>query len=101
MPGRETANCSCGQCRRYKELKRDFKEKSRRAGAACWICRQAIDYSLPPDHVDAFNLDHRLPRADFPELTEVPSNFRPSHGSCNKARGRREPVSLGTTTRDW
>lgn len=100
MP-RDTAHCTCGQCRRYKQLKRDFKARCAKAGAPCWLCRQSIDYDLPREHVDAFNLDHYLPRADRPDLTEVPSNFRPSHGSCNKSRGRREPVSLGTSTRQW
>ena len=69
--------------------------------ARCWLCGAPIDYLLR-DADDAFELDHYYPVSTHPQLCEDPGNFRPSHRSCNRARGNRPPrASLGTTSREW
>lgn len=100
MPG-DAAHCTCGSCRRYKALKREFKKTCEKASLPCWLCHQRIDYTIPGGQPDGFSLDHYLPRDDRPDLTEVWSNFRPSHLSCNSSRGKREPRTLGTPSRIW
>jgi len=101
MAGRNGPMCQCGQCRRYKQLRQDFRARCKTKRAPCWLCQQAIDYGLSYEDPDSWSLDHRLPRSTHPELTEVPSNFEASHLSCNKNRGNREPMNLGSTTRAW
>lgn len=88
--------------RRFKELRRAFRELSHLEQRACWLCGMAIDYELPSDHNDAFSLDHRFPLSSHPELAEDPGNFEASHGRCNKSRGNRaQPLSLGLRSRNW
>lgn len=70
--------------------------------AGCWLCGKAIDYGLPKDHPEAWELDHALPVSTHPELAEDPANFRPSHADCNQRRGDRAPfIELGTPSEDW
>lgn len=101
MAARAGKLCECGQCRRYKNLKVQFRAQCSRSDAPCWLCGQAIDYTLPRDDAEAYSLDHRLPRSTHPELTEDINNFMPSHMSCNKSRGNRAPIALGTPTEQW
>ncbi|MFF2493239.1 HNH endonuclease [Agromyces sp. NPDC058064] len=97
----DAAHCTCGHCRRYEQAKKDFKTACRKAALPCWLCQQPIDYDLAWPDTESFSLDHFLPRADRPDLTEVWSNFRPAHLSCNSSRGKREPKSMGTPSRAW
>jgi 5-methylcytosine-specific restriction endonuclease McrA len=88
--------------RRFKELRRAFKDLARREQRPCWLCGMAIDYELPHDHPDAFSLDHRFPVSTHPHLAEDPAGFEASHSRCNKSRGNRaQPLSLGTRSRNW
>ena len=100
MPG-DAQLCTCGHCRRYGNLKRDFRRTCENANLPCWLCHQPIDYTLKWPDTESFSLDHYLPREDRPDLTEVWSNFRPAHLSCNSSRGKREPRTLGTPSRVW
>lgn len=95
--------------RRYRKLKATFKADCQARGAVCWLCGQAIDYTIPhrdPDtgvfNADAFELDHMHPRSTHPDLAEDPANFRPAHRACNGKRGNKMPKqSIGRLSRQW
>lgn len=95
--------------RRYRVMKKAFREKCASENARCWICGHSIDYRIPyKDPVtgfvnqDAFQLDHLYPRSTHPEMAEDPANFRPSHGSCNNKRSNKLSMTgIGQTTRSW
>lgn len=63
------------------------REAIRRTGAACGICGEAIDYSLPYLHPMSFVVDHVIPvkHGGRDEL----SNKVASHRACNRAKGDR------------
>ncbi|MFM1724040.1 HNH endonuclease [Rhodococcus sp. PAM 2766] len=88
--------------RRWRKLKVQFRARSAEANHPCWLCGQPIDYDLPRDHPEAFQPDHLHPVSTHPEHAEDPANLRPSHATCNKARGNRAPLfGLGRQTRQW
>lgn len=95
--------------RRYRMLRAAFREQCAMfinpdgtMGACCWLCGKPLDYSLPDDHPEGFNLDHAIPVSTHPELAEDPANFRSSHKDCNERRGDRAPfIELGTPSEDW
>ena len=59
----------------------------RKTGAACHICGQAIDYTLPYLHPMEFVVDHLIPlkRGGPDDLT----NKAAAHRSCNGTKGTR------------
>ena len=68
----------------------------------CWICGQAIDYSLPYDDEMAFSLEHIMPRSTHPDLENDPGNCVASHSRCNKARGNKAYApSIGVASEDF
>jgi 5-methylcytosine-specific restriction endonuclease McrA len=77
--------------------------KAQRAkGLDCWLCGQPIDYTLPPEDVMAFSVDHIKPWSTHPELREDPGNLASAHSRCNKQRGANPPpLGLGLTSRAW
>lgn len=88
--------------RRYKALREDFRRKCRNNDAACWLCGNRIDYDLPRDHPECFNLDHAIAKSVRPDLAEDPANFRPSHRLCNERRGADAPtIDLGRPSERW
>ena len=88
--------------RRYKELRATFKRKCKANSAPCWLCGKTIDYSLPAEHPDTFNLDHAIPRVERPDLAEDPNNFRASHRICNERRGSATPqIPIGQPSESW
>jgi hypothetical protein len=88
--------------RRYKALRAEFRRKCRNASAPCWLCGKAIDYDLPPDHPDCFNVDHAIAKSKRPDLAEDMANFRPSHKVCNERRGNDAPnIDIGRPSEDW
>ena len=81
-----------------KRLKAD--QRAKRKG--CWLCGQAIDYSLPSDDPESFSYDHIKPWALFPDLRFDPANGESAHLRCNKARGSRDPSpGLGLLSEVW
>lgn len=51
---------------------------------------------------DAWEPDHVLPVATHPELAFDPGNIKPSHCSCNRARGKKKNDNgLGLPSRIW
>lgn len=58
----------------------------------CWICREP----------GADQLDHKLPRSKYPELTWDESNIAPAHAECNNAKSdSMDPVGIGEPSEDW
>ena len=77
--------------------------RDKAARAVCWICKEAIDYSVKPSSTkDAWEPDHYLPRKEHPELALEPSNILPSHRRCNRSRKTKAGITnLGDGSRDW
>lgn len=59
-------------------------------GWTCHLCGQPIPrHALPRGHPLKYQADHIKSYEDHPELRMVLSNLRPSHGRCNRVRGKR------------
>lgn len=88
--------------RRSQQVTAAFKAECEAVNAVCWLCHQPIDYQARSGTMNAFELDHYHPRSDYPELAWEESNFRPSHASCNRSRGKKgAPALLGPLTASW
>ena len=88
--------------RAYRAARTAFRADCRRSSKPCWLCQGAIDYELPREHPESFNLDHAIPVAERPDLLVDPANFRPSHKVCNERRGNDEPsIDLGQPSESW
>ena len=95
--------------RRFRVLRSAFRAEGEAAQAPCWICRTAIDYSVP--RLDPFTgrlndesweLDHLYPQSTHPELAEDPANFRHAHAKCNNVRSNDSPrLSIQRPSRRW
>ena len=69
--------------------------------AVCWLCGEPIDMNLPPLHAKAFTLDHLIP---ISRGGDMDGEARPSHRSCNSARGdgrKRKRGATPPTLLDW
>lgn len=83
-------------------LARKLKAQWEEVKAPCWLCHQPIDYSAPPQTMNACEPDHVLPRDTYPELALEEDNIRPAHSACNRSRGNRPPPpNVGRLSRDW
>lgn len=89
--------------RGWRAIAARFRAECEQVGAACWMCGQPILYDQDPgSHPDAFHVDHFHPVSTHPELALDAGNLRPSHRSCNIARGNGPPpLGLGTPSREW
>jgi 5-methylcytosine-specific restriction endonuclease McrA len=84
--------------RRGQRLARELRAKR----LPCWLCGEAIDYTLPHDDDMAFSVDHIKPWSTHPELREDPANLAAAHQKCNKQRGSKPPpLGLGLLSRQW
>lgn len=72
----------------WHRLVRKMKAEWAALNAPCWLCGFEINYDITdpndPGHVEA---DHLFSRKDRPDLMYNPANLRPSHRSCNQAKG--------------
>jgi hypothetical protein len=95
IPGRTTHS--------WRKLQAAFRSDCERVDAACWICRQPIDYSAKAGTPDSFEADHVIRPKLRPDLAEVYENLRPSHKACNGRRQTKpaELTGLGMTSRSW
>ncbi|MBT2266307.1 HNH endonuclease [Rhodococcus erythropolis] len=88
--------------RRHKALRAEFRQQCENRRSPCHLCSQPIDYGVPKDNPDAFELDHFYPVSTHPALVDDPANFRPSHKSCNGSRGNAEVTpTLGSLSEEW
>jgi hypothetical protein len=62
-------------------------QQNRGRGSPCWLCGQDINYLLPHPHPASFSVDHSIPVNERPDLILDTNLWRPSHLSCNSARG--------------
>lgn len=95
--------------RRFKKLRAIFRAECAAhenpdgtVGKPCWLCGKPINYALPKEHPEGFNLDHVYTVSKRPDLAEDPANFRPSHKLCNEERGNDDPfIQIGSPSEDW
>ena len=90
--------------RRWTEIIRPAcRTRDQRANAPCWICGQAIDYTIPSGQPDSWSPDHVYTVDRHPELAEDPANIRASHLACNKSRNNAATATtlLGNQSRTW
>lgn len=93
----------------YKKLKAEFRAQCARKrwpdgtiGERCWLCGDAIEYTLDYPHPYSWSLDHAITIKENPALAMDPLNFRPSHLDCNVGRGTDEPkLDLGSPSEVW
>lgn len=89
---------------RWRYIRRMAWDRDRKAGTACHICGQPIDYSLPPSSADiSWEPDHVIPVSVRPELELDLGNIKASHKVCNRARGNGKNGEniLGMQSRIW
>lgn len=86
----------------YRQARAQYREVAEANQLPCWLDGQPIDYSLPPEHPDAWSLDHAIPISKNLALATDPNNFRSAHLACNKRRGNDEPfIPIGKPSRKW
>jgi 5-methylcytosine-specific restriction endonuclease McrA len=89
------------QGHRYRTQRAEFKEQSKQRNDPCWLCGKRIDYDAPPQTALAFEIDHAIPRATRADLAWDTTNWRPSHSSCNRARGNTPATTHQPRWRGW
>lgn len=68
----------------------------------CYLCGQAIDYTVTYPHPEAFTVDHIQSWIGHPELREDPANLAACHARCNAVKGKAAtPLSLGFRSEEW
>lgn len=66
------------------------RDRLRRAAGPCWICGEAIDYSIRSPDPMSFEVDHKISKFRSPDLAGDPSNWASSHRKCNRSKSDRE-----------
>jgi hypothetical protein len=88
-----------GRTRRERRNADNLKAQRRQP---CARCGQRIDYTLPPEHPDAFIAGHIKSWIDHPHLRDDPANLQAEHAHCGKSAGADEGTSsVGVTSRRW
>lgn len=65
----------------------------------CWLCHEAIDYTLKTPHPMSYEMDHVIP--DSKGGVAVRGNVRASHRICNTRKGDSLHVERLPRSRDW
>ncbi len=86
---------------RERAIKREFRARCEGVNAACWQCRQPIDYLARAQTPNAFEADHYHPVSTHPHLGYDMSNLRPSHCRCNRSRQAGPPPTSQWIRADW
>lgn len=88
--------------RNYRRLSAQYKAECKQRRAPCCHCAQRIDYTLDPNNVAAFTVEHIKPVSTHPHLVEDVTNWAASHRSCNASRGVKDMTpGMGTASQDW
>jgi hypothetical protein len=76
--------------------RRRYRARAARGRGPCWICGEAIDYTLRFPHPRSFSAHHvqSIGRGGHVDGRTVPTHLR-----CNQQLGDRELVDR--TSRDW
>ncbi len=64
--------------RPWERARAQLLNESRQADAACWICKEAIDYNAAPRTPRSFSADHAQPTSLGGDHVR-PANLRPAH----------------------
>ena len=73
---------------RWPYIRRMAYDRDKKNRSVCHICKQPINYFLPPSSCDdAYEPDHVVPVSVNPDLELDLSNIKASHRRCNRARG--------------
>lgn len=102
VPEREAYRMS--RSARWPYVRRMAWNRDRKARSSCHICGQPINYFLQPSSCDdAWEPDHILPVARYPEAELDLNNIRASHRRCNRARGdgTNGENNVGMQSRIW
>lgn len=88
---------------KYQTKARALRRYAQHHQLPCWICGQAIDYTLDYRQPMSFTADHIHALKDGGKLN---GEMRPAHRSCNSRRGasksnRIVPISAVVTSRKW
>lgn len=90
-----------------RRVKKQAFERDRERNAPCWICGKPINYAAKPGNADAYEPDHYLTVAQYPEFANDIANLRPAHSRCNRSRGAKDRADarwreeLGEPSEDW
>lgn len=89
---------------KWAKVRRLAWDRDRKVKAPCHICKQSIDYSLPPSsYPNSWEPDHVIPVAQRPDLELDLANIKASHMRCNRARGdgTNGENNIGMQSRIW
>ncbi|WP_165247501.1 HNH endonuclease [Adlercreutzia sp. ZJ141] len=75
---------------------RKMRARLRAEGRPCHLCKQPIDYSLPPGDPWSFELDHVVPIARGGDPYDY-TNVDAAHRICNQRKGCRMPGDASAT----
>lgn len=93
------SNLSNGNAER--KVKSELKARWKLQNARCIYCHQEIDYRAPKNHPRACEAAHLKPVKTHPHLAYEPTNFGPSHSSCNRSAGDEEFTPQQRTRAHW
>lgn len=92
----------------WPKVARMCKERDEKSQAKCWICGGTIDYNASNNpsnsrySPDAYEPDHVLSVAEYPELELDMDNIKASHSSCNRSRRDKSlKKQVFKSSRDW
>ncbi len=80
--------------KRWHAVATAFKARCKARREPCWLCPPdgaPIEYDAELGADLGFELDHRIPVSQRPDLMWVESNYAASHRACNRSRGNRAP----------
>lgn len=99
---------SAAQVRRRRDVQamvRAARDRYRIEQPPCWLCGQAIDYTISDTDNDGhLEVDHMFEISEYPEHAADPENARPAHRGCNRARNLTPGFVGGAgepTSEDW
>jgi hypothetical protein len=89
-------------CEEFRYRAQHHRNPDGGTGEPCWLCCEAIDYTLKFPHPRSWLLDHVIPVKDNPALMLNASNWRSAHLDCNNRRQSDEPrIEMGNPSEIW
>ena len=94
----------------WREWRKACRFRDQYQQAPCHICRQPIDYTIPPNNPNlrpynpgAYEPDHIDPVKTHPHKAYMVSNAAPCHAGCNRSRQDTplDPPKTWQTVEEW